>query len=77
MYAAYALSALMTPNSPVDGLLAAGVMPALVGVLNTSRVRLTRARWGAQWVGKCKLEPDSPRSRGQLESNYNSSTQQS
>lgn len=40
MYGAYALSALMTPQSPVDGLLAAGVIPALVAVLNTSRVRL-------------------------------------
>ena len=39
MYGAYALSAMMTPQSPVDGLLAAGVIPALVAVLNTSRVR--------------------------------------
>ena len=38
MYAAYALSALMTPHSPVDGLLAAGLVPALLSVLQTSRV---------------------------------------
>ena len=38
MYAAYALSALMTPQSPVDSLLAAGLVPALLSVLQTSRV---------------------------------------
>ena len=42
MYAAYALSALMTPQSPVDSLLAAGVVPALLNVLQTSRVSKQR-----------------------------------
>ena len=38
MYAAYALSSIMTPTQPLVGMRAAGVIPALVTVLTTSRV---------------------------------------
>ena len=38
MYAAYALSSIMTPSQPLADMRAAGVIPALVTVLNTSRV---------------------------------------
>ena len=38
MYAAYALSSVMTPDADLDSMRAAGVVPALIAVLNTSRV---------------------------------------
>lgn len=38
MYAAYALSSIMTPSKPLVDMRAAGVIPALITVLNTSRV---------------------------------------
>ncbi len=40
MYAGYALSSIISPNSGMTEIRAAGVIPALVSVLNTSRVRL-------------------------------------
>ena len=40
MYAGYALSSIISPNSGMTEIRAAGVIPALVAVLNTSRVRL-------------------------------------
>ena len=39
MYAAYALSSVMTPDIDLEGIRTAGVVPALISVLNTSRVR--------------------------------------
>lgn len=36
MYAAYALSSIMTPTQPLIGMRAAGVIPALIAVLTTS-----------------------------------------
>ena len=38
MYAAYALSSIMTPTQPLSEMRAAGVIPALIAVLNTSKV---------------------------------------
>ena len=38
MYAAYALSSVMTPGADLEGFRAAGSVPALICVLNTSRV---------------------------------------
>jgi len=38
MYAAYALSSIMTPSQPLAEMRAAGVIPALITVLNTSKV---------------------------------------
>ena len=38
MYAGYALSSIISPNSGMTEMRAAGVIPALVAVLNTSRV---------------------------------------
>ena len=37
MYAAYALSSIMTPSQPLTELRAAGVIPALISVLNTAK----------------------------------------
>ena len=38
MYAAYALSSIMTPSQPLADMRSAGVIPALITVLNTSKV---------------------------------------
>ena len=38
MYAAYALSSVMTPDADLQGMQSAGVVTALIAVLNTSRV---------------------------------------
>jgi hypothetical protein len=38
MYAAYALSSIMTPSQPLAEMRAAGVIPALITVQNTSKV---------------------------------------
>ena len=38
MYAAYALSSIMTPSQPLADMRAAGVIPALIAVLTTSKV---------------------------------------
>ncbi len=45
MYAGYALSSIISPNSGMTEIRAAGVIPALVAVLNTSRVRLQCLPW--------------------------------
>lgn len=45
MYAGYALSSIISPNSGMTEIRAAGVIPALVAVLNTSRVRLHCSPW--------------------------------
>ena len=37
MYAAYALSSIMTPSQPLTEMRAAGVIPALIAVLNTAK----------------------------------------
>ena len=60
MYAAYALSALMTPQSPVDSLLAAGLVPALLSVLQTSRVRPGSVGAPAAWLEAGSLLPGNP-----------------
>ena len=41
MYAAYALSSIMSPTSSLMDMRAAGAIPALISVLNTSKVSLT------------------------------------
>ena len=38
MYAAYALSSVMTPEADLESICCAGVVPALIAVLNSSRV---------------------------------------
>ena len=40
MYAAYALSSIMSPTSSLMDMRAAGAIPALISVLNTSKVNL-------------------------------------
>lgn len=45
MYAGYALSSIISPNSGMTEIRAAGVIPALVAVLNTSRVRVHCSPW--------------------------------
>ena len=45
MYAAYALSSIMSPTSSLMDMRAAGAIPALISVLNTSKVSLAALRW--------------------------------
>lgn len=42
MYAAYALSSVMAPDADLESMRSAGVVPALISVLNTSRVSALR-----------------------------------
>ena len=45
MYAAYALSSIMSPTSSLMDMRAAGAIPALISVLNTSKVGLAALCW--------------------------------
>ena len=45
MYAAYALSSIMSPTSSLMDMRAAGAIPALISVLNTSKVSLAALCW--------------------------------
>ncbi len=55
MYAGYALSSIISPSSGMTEIRAAGVIPALVAVLNTSKV--THDAWlrAACSVGYCRV----------------------
>lgn len=57
MYAAYALSSVMTPDADLLSMQAAGVVPALISLLNTSRVRLpTLVQQLSSWLSAASVD---------------------